>query len=70
MHACFTLPTYHNTTLSSDPFHPVRLFWDSLRDAFCGAITCSWLLVLDESMVRWMGRGMPGLMVVQRKPTP
>eukprot|EP00965_Chrysotila_dentata_P083108 2741431-Pleurochrysis_carterae.AAC.3 len=32
------------------------------------AIVCSWLMVLDESMVRWMGRDMPGLLVVQRKP--
>eukprot|EP00965_Chrysotila_dentata_P017713 588951-Pleurochrysis_carterae.AAC.1 len=28
------------------------------------------MLVLDESMVRWEGQGMPGLMVVARKPTP
>eukprot|EP00965_Chrysotila_dentata_P197824 6178418-Pleurochrysis_carterae.AAC.3 len=27
-------------------------------------------MVLDESMVRWMGTGMPGLMVILRKPTP
>lgn len=27
-------------------------------------------MVLDESMVRWMGRGMSGLMVILRKPTP
>lgn len=45
-------------------------WWDALRDAFHRAITCSWLLVLDESMVKWMGTGMPGLMVILRKPTP
>ena len=27
-------------------------------------------LGLDESMVKWLGRGMPGFMHVQRKPTP
>ena len=27
-------------------------------------------MLLDESMVRWEGAGMPGLMVVLRKPTP
>lgn len=27
-------------------------------------------MVLDESMVKWMGTGMPGLMVILRKPTP
>ena len=47
-----------------------RRWWDALRDAFRCAITAGWLLVLDESMVRWLGRGMPGLMVVLRKPTP
>eukprot|EP00965_Chrysotila_dentata_P227067 6195778-Pleurochrysis_carterae.AAC.1 len=25
-------------------------------------LVCSWLMVLDESMVRRMGRGVPGLM--------
>ena len=39
-------------------------------DEVVEAITPSWLLCLDESMVKWLGRGMPGLMVVPRKPTP
>eukprot|EP00965_Chrysotila_dentata_P196248 6177465-Pleurochrysis_carterae.AAC.3 len=47
-----------------DSFRPVRMFWDALRDAFHNAVDPSWLLVLDESMVRWMGKGMPGLMVI------
>eukprot|EP00965_Chrysotila_dentata_P030927 1030393-Pleurochrysis_carterae.AAC.1 len=70
MHACFALPAYPHITVASDAFHAVRMLWDSLRDALNSAVTCSWLIVLDESMGRWMGRGMPGLMVVQRKPTP
>eukprot|EP00965_Chrysotila_dentata_P058357 1935065-Pleurochrysis_carterae.AAC.1 len=71
MHACFSLPTYPNTSIHTDPFFSVRMFWDALRDTFNKAIVCGWLMVLlDESMVRWIGRGMPGLMVVQRKPTP
>ena len=41
-----------------------------MRDAFKAAVNAGWLLVLDESMVRWLGRSMPGLMVVLRKPTP
>lgn len=68
MHACFKLPVYINS--SGDPFQKTRRWWDSLRDSFQQAIDCSWLVVLDESMVRWMGRGMPGLMVILRKPTP
>ena len=53
-----------------DPFQPTRKFWDHLRTAFFFAMTVSWLICLDESMVRWTGRGMPGLMVILRKPTP
>ena len=53
-----------------DPFYPVRHFWESLRVAFYNAVSASWILCLDESMVKWQGRGMPGLMVILRKPTP
>ena len=53
-----------------DPFKPTRRWWDALRTAFRTVIQSSWLLCLDESMVRWEGRGMPGLMVILRKPTP
>ncbi|EOD33660.1 hypothetical protein EMIHUDRAFT_229385 [Emiliania huxleyi CCMP1516] len=67
MQACFELPTYGS---SSDPFNATRKFWDTLRDAFFAAVTCGWVMCLDESMVKWLGRGMPGFMVVQRKPTP
>ena len=45
-------------------------WWTALRDSFHGAVTASWLLCLDESMVAWQGLGMPGLMVILRKPTP
>lgn len=68
MHHCFVLPMYPNS--EADPFRLTRRWWDSLRDAFERAVTCGWLMVMDESMVRWMGRGMPGLMVILRKPTP
>lgn len=68
MHACFVLPQYPRS--ETDPFRLTRRWWDSLRQSFHDAVTCSWLMVLDESMVRWMGCGMPGLMVILRKPTP
>ena len=67
MQACFELPTYNKP---EDPFNRTRKFWDALRDGFWAAITCSWIACLDESMVKWLGRGMPGFMHVQRKPTP
>eukprot|EP00965_Chrysotila_dentata_P262003 6214437-Pleurochrysis_carterae.AAC.2 len=71
MQACFFLPMHPDPpNAPRDPFRPVRMFWDALRDAFHNAVDPSWLLVLDESMVRWMGKGMPGLMVILRKPTP
>ena len=67
MQACFELPTYGRKT---DPFNATRYFWDALRDGFFAAVTCSWIMCLDESMVKWLGRGMPGFMHVLRKPTP
>ena len=69
MCSCFELPTY-NTDPNSDKFHRVRRFWDALRDAFFAAIVSGHILCLDESMVKWLGQGMPGFMVVKRKPTP
>ena len=73
MLACFKLPGYAHGDAEwkkDDPFQATRRFWDALRNAFYEAVTASWLLVLDESMVQWQGRGMPGLMVILRKPTP
>ena len=67
MQACFELPTYGR---AGDPFNKTRRFWDALRDGFHAAVTCSWIMCLDESMVKWLGRGMPGFMHVLRKPTP
>eukprot|EP00966_Prymnesium_polylepis_P047559 1101202-Prymnesium_polylepis.2 len=67
MQACFELPTYNKP---DDPFNQTRRFWDALRDSFFAAVTCSWIMCLDESMIKWLGRGMPGFMHVRRKPTP
>jgi hypothetical protein len=69
MNECFELPTKPGTK-PDDPFFKTRFFWECLRDSFFAAVTASWLIVLDESMVKWMGHGMPGLMVILRKPTP
>lgn len=69
MMACLELPEKPGG-VADDPFKRTRWWWESLRAAFWSAVNCSWLMVLDESMVQWQGRGMPGLMVVLRKPTP
>ena len=68
MEACFSLPTGAST--ADDPFYLVRHMWESARQHFVKCVAPGWLLCLDESMVEWQGRGMPGLMVVPRKPTP
>lgn len=68
MHACFRLPT--GTIDEDDAFAPVTCMWESYRRHCVSCVTPGTLLLLDESMVKWVGRSMPGLMVVQRKPTP
>ena len=63
----FRLPTYGN---SSDFFDPVRKLVDSWNNCMEAAIEPGPVLTVDESMGGWKGKGMPGLMVVPRKPTP
>ena len=63
----FCLPTYGNP---EDVFNPIRFFADQWNDNMKGVFEPSWVLVVDESMGKWLGKGMPGLMVVPRKPTP
>ena len=68
MLTCFTLPTGNVT--ESDPFQATRYMWECCRSQFVECVSPGWLITLDESMVKWKGRAMPGLMVVPRKPTP
>lgn len=68
MLTCFTLPT--GSVPESDPFHATRYMWECCRKHFVECVSPGWLITLDESMVKWKGRAMPGLMVVPRKPTP
>jgi hypothetical protein len=72
MGACFKLPRFKRGEegFKANDVFTTRKFWYCLRLAFFAAVSASWLLCLDESMVRWEGLGMPGLMVVKRKPTP
>ncbi|KAK3247720.1 hypothetical protein CYMTET_42790 [Cymbomonas tetramitiformis] len=67
MYCCFELPT---DNVESDPFDPVRRFQRKWNQQVESVITPGSGLVVDESMARWLGVGMPGLMVVLRKPTP
>ena len=69
MQACFELPTGPNAR-ESDPFMATRYMWDTCRATFNAAVSPGWIMTLDESMVKWLGKSMPGLMVVPRKPTP
>ena len=63
----FTLPTYGDGT---DPFDPIRMFVDAWNTNMESTILPGPTIIVDESMGLWKGRGMPGLMVVARKPTP
>ena len=64
---CFTLP--HHGRMD-DIFNPVRKFVDMWNANMVEAFIPGWVIVVDESMAKWLGKGMPGLMVVPRKPTP
>ena len=68
MQTCFFLPK--GGAAESDPFYETRHMWECCRRRFKECVTPGWLLTLDESMLKWLGRHMPGLMVVKRKPTP
>lgn len=64
---CFTLPHRGDMT---DPFDPIREFVKRWNENMSLAFKPSWVLVVDESMGKWLGKGMPALMTVPRKPTP
>eukprot|EP00965_Chrysotila_dentata_P016952 562191-Pleurochrysis_carterae.AAC.2 len=76
MLATFRLPLHATTTPGTqageadDDLLQVRRMWDDRRKVFLSRVTPGWFIIVDESMVKWVGRGMPGLMVVPRKPTP
>uniref|UniRef100_A0A7S2N7I1 PiggyBac transposable element-derived protein domain-containing protein n=1 Tax=Haptolina brevifila TaxID=156173 RepID=A0A7S2N7I1_9EUKA len=44
--------------------------WECYRVQMVRSVQPSYILCLDECMVKWLGRGMPGLIVVPRKLTP
>ena len=65
----FTLPS-DNTVPLSDVFRPVRWLVTEWNNNMFHAFKPGSILTVDESMGRWLGKGMPGLMIVPRKPTP
>ena len=66
----FTLPQYPAIEGKNDPFCFIRRFVDEWNVAMQHCISPGKFLVVDESMGQWLGKGMPGLMYVARKPTP
>ena len=64
----FTLPQYSER--QSDPFSVIRHFVDEWNQVMLRCISSGLILVVDESMGQWLGKGMTGLMFVARKPTP
>ena len=63
----FTLPQYSER--QTDPFSVIRRFVNEWNQAMQRCISPGPILVVDESMGKWIGKGMPGLMFVARKPT-
>ena len=60
-------PTLGDDT-PTDPFAKVRRWVDACNRCWKGAFTPGLFLVVDESMIFWSGRGMPGWIVIPRKP--
>ena len=66
---CFRLP--HDVhTGGSDHLSSLKTLVDEWNENMCKAFVPGRVLTVDESMGAWLGRGMPGLMTVRRKPTP
>eukprot|EP00963_Diacronema_lutheri_P006258 scaffold541_cov335-Pavlova_lutheri.AAC.3 len=57
-------------TLRDDPHWELRRFWDACNAHASRHYTPSWLVVVDEPMLKWMGRYMPSRMFLRRKPDP
>ena len=66
----FVLDMYEVDEANPDPFRPIRKFADAVQNKWRRSLTPSWFIVLDESMIPWLGKGMPGWMHVPRKPHP
>ena len=67
----FSMPEYHATAGSEpDPFSPIRKFADMWNSNMQNVFSPGHTVVVDESMSKWKGMRMPGLMHVPRKPTP
>ena len=63
----FGLPRYGD---SEDPFDGIRRVVDGWNQNMHELFFPGSGITVDESMVMWKGMGMPGLMVVPRRPTP
>ena len=74
--SAYTAPDNHGpcgpppgTPYPIDPFDSVRRFIDACNAHWAKVITPGWLLVIDESMIKWLSRyRLPGWMMVGRKP--
>lgn len=53
---------------AQDPYQPIRKWMDALRDKFRAAIECGDIIVHDESMLQWLGLGMPAPQYLPGKP--
>ena len=58
----FTLPQYSES--QTGPFSVIRRFVDEWNQVMQRCMSPGPILVVDESMGQWLGKGMPGLMFV------
>ena len=65
----FALAQYPIVDGQTDPFAFIRRFADEWNIQMLRCVTPSCILVVDGSMGQWLGKGMPRLMYVARKPT-
>eukprot|EP00965_Chrysotila_dentata_P180442 5956385-Pleurochrysis_carterae.AAC.1 len=70
-HAAFGLPTNKDegSADQDNPVHPMRRMYVTAHGIYLFRVTPSWLPIVHESMVNWVGCGMPRLMIVSWKPT-
>ena len=66
----FTFTQYPIVDGQTDPFTFIRHFADEWNINMLRCVIPGHILVVDESMGQWLGKGMPGLMHIARKLTP
>ncbi len=63
--------TFEDPTVQrEDGWFPIRGFIDAFNKNRAATVSPGWITVVDESMMKWKGEGLPHLSFVPRKPEP